>query len=59
MSILTLSIVLSRSGAEQKYVQLLRARPLDPRSVKMMENLRSQFFYCEQQIEEIGNVLDR
>ena len=42
-----------KSGSEHKYVQLLRARPLDPRSVKMMEKLRSQFFYCEQQIEEV------
>ena len=47
------AVARERSGSEHKYVQLLRARPLDPRSVRMMEKLRSQFFYCEQQIEEV------
>ena len=52
------AVARDRSGVEHKYQQLLRARPLDPRSARMMDKLRSQLFYCEQQVEEVGTVLD-
>jgi len=46
------------STGDTRYLQLLRARPLDPRSLRKMEDLRAQFFYCEKQVEEAGNALD-
>ena len=52
------AVARDKSEVEHKYQQLVRARPLDPRSQRMMDNLRSQLFYCEQQVEEVGTVLD-
>ena len=42
----------SREGTAEdcKYLQLLRARPLDPRSQRQLAGLRDQFLYCEQQV---------
>ena len=42
----------SREGTAEdcKYLQLLRARPLDPRSQRQLASLRAQFLYCEQQV---------
>merc|ERR1719391_1591610 len=50
----------SREGTAEdcKYLQLLRARPLDPRSQRQLASLRAQFLYCEQQVEEGSRKLD-
>lgn len=40
------------------YTRIMRARPLDPRSSRMMNSLNSLYNYIELQLVEANNKLD-